>query len=106
PVSQPTPPELTAFRTAAREWLRANMTPLERRADGALASLDGYEPSPERVADARRLQRRVFEGGYAGITCPREWGGQGLTLDHEQVVLDEARGYDMPTRIFAYSLNI
>jgi alkylation response protein AidB-like acyl-CoA dehydrogenase len=90
-------PELREYRLAARAWLRATMVPLPRRDD---------EPSPERIQRARALQRVVFDGGYAGITFPREYGGQGLTLDHERVFLEESEGYETPTRIFAYSLNI
>jgi alkylation response protein AidB-like acyl-CoA dehydrogenase len=97
---------LDDYRLAARDWLAGTMTPLPRRDDGSYVDLDGLEPSPERVARARYLQRMVFDGGYAGITYPREYGGQGLTLEHERVFLEEAEPYEMPTRIFAYSLNI
>jgi alkylation response protein AidB-like acyl-CoA dehydrogenase len=99
-------PELREYRLGARAWLREHMTPLRRLDDGSFEDPDGFEPSLERVTEARRLQARVFAGGYAGITYPREYGGQGLTLDHERIFLEESRGYDMPTRIFAYSLNI
>jgi alkylation response protein AidB-like acyl-CoA dehydrogenase len=99
-------PELREYRLAARAWLRATMVPLPRRDDGSFEDLDGIEPSPERIQRARALQHVVFDGGYAGITFPREYGGQGLTLDHERVFLEESKGYETPTRIFAYSLNI
>jgi alkylation response protein AidB-like acyl-CoA dehydrogenase len=99
-------PALQEYRLAAREWLRANMEPLSRRADGSFDDLDGIEPSAERVRYARTLQKKVFEGGYAGIAFPASCGGQGLTLEHEQIFTEEAVGYDMPTRIFAYSINI
>jgi alkylation response protein AidB-like acyl-CoA dehydrogenase len=100
------PPELRAYRAATRAWLRETMVPLPRRGDGTFEDLDGFEPSPERIRRARELQRVVFDGGYAGIAYPKEYGGQGLTLDHERVFLDESEGYEMPTRILAYSLNI
>jgi alkylation response protein AidB-like acyl-CoA dehydrogenase len=99
-------PELREYRLRAQQWLRDNMTPLRQLPDGTLEDPDGFEPSPARVARARELQLQVFEGGYAGITYPSEYGGQGLTLDHERVFLEESAGFDMPTRVFAYSLNI
>jgi alkylation response protein AidB-like acyl-CoA dehydrogenase len=97
---------LHEYRLAARTWLSKTMVPRVRRDDGTLEDPDGLEPSQERFEHARELQRVVFEGGYAGITYPREYGGQGLTIEHETVFLDEAERYEMPTRIFAYSLNI
>jgi alkylation response protein AidB-like acyl-CoA dehydrogenase len=98
--------ELQEYRLAARSWLSKTMVPRVRRADGTLEDPDGFEPSPERFARAQYLQGIVFVGGYAGITYPREYGGQGLTLEHELAFLEEAEPYEMPTRIFAYSLNI
>jgi alkylation response protein AidB-like acyl-CoA dehydrogenase len=98
--------DLHDYRLAAREWLAAHMAPLPLRADGGYEDLDGLEPSPDRIRRARELQRILFDGGWAGITYPKAYGGQGLTLEHEAVFLDEAEPYEMPTRIFAYSLNI
>ena len=57
-------------------------------------------------AEARRLQARLYEGGYAGFTFPVEYGGQGLTLDHERVFLEEAAGYNLPVGAFGVSINI
>ncbi|HEX9506430.1 MAG TPA: acyl-CoA dehydrogenase family protein [Acidimicrobiia bacterium] len=91
--------ELRIYRLRAREWLADTMRP------GDTEALDG-ESRPEHVARARVLQREVFDAGYAGITYPTEYGGQGLTLDHERVFLEEATGYEMPTLVFAVSLNI
>jgi alkylation response protein AidB-like acyl-CoA dehydrogenase len=95
-------PELREYRRGARAWLREAMKPLARDDQGTLEDPDGVEPSAERVRHARAMQKKVF----AGITFPVECGGQGLTLDHERIFEEEAVGYDMPTRIFAYSINI
>lgn len=35
------------------------------------------------IAEARRLQRLIFESGFAGLRYPREYGGQGLTREHQ-----------------------
>ncbi|HLG67351.1 MAG TPA: acyl-CoA dehydrogenase family protein [Acidimicrobiales bacterium] len=100
------PADLHEYRLRARAWLQENMTLLRRRDDGTYEDPDGSDPRPERVAHARELQRTLFEGGFAGITYPAEYGGQGLSLDHERVFLEESAGYDMPTQVFAVSLNI
>jgi alkylation response protein AidB-like acyl-CoA dehydrogenase len=94
-------PELAEYRLATRAWLAGNLSRYPGE-DPDLAS----DPSPERLAEARRIQARLRVAGYAGFTFPAEYGGQGLTLDHERVFLEEAAGYDVPTRLFGVSINI
>ena len=92
--------ELHEYRRQAREWLAANMPRLEGR------RAEDDNPTPERVAEIRATQSRLYAGGYAGFTFPVEYGGQGLTLSHERIFLDEAAGYDIPRRFFGVSINI
>jgi alkylation response protein AidB-like acyl-CoA dehydrogenase len=94
--------ELHQFRLEARDWLAGHMKRIEP--DDEAGAMDA--PGPERVARARDLQAKLFAGGYAGITYPKEYGGQGRTLDHERVFLAEAAAFEMPTPVFAVSLNI
>src|SRR6266403_451775 len=77
---------LDDFRARAREWLAANM---DRRA-GSIDSETMAERSPA-------LQAKLFDAGFAGIAFPREYGGAGLTLQHQEVFALEAAGYEMPT---------
>lgn len=84
------------FRERARTWLAANVTP--RSADSGRGPRDGGEgDSPERWLAARAMRRRLYEAGFAGITWPREYGGQGLSDLHENAWSEEASGYDLPT---------
>jgi alkylation response protein AidB-like acyl-CoA dehydrogenase len=83
---------LDAYREGARSWLADN---LERRA-GPIERHDINYFTPDVMAANRALQRRVFEGGYAGITWPKEYGGGGLPASFEAAFLDEARDYVMP----------
>ncbi len=84
--------DLDVYRTGVQAWLDANM---DRRAPGSGTS--GMEdPPPEVVARARVLQRRLFDGGYAGISYPAEYGGQGLSGSHERVFREESRHFVMP----------
>jgi len=63
-----------AFRTRVREWLRANLP------DGWGTSAYPKPRSPaERVAFARQWQCRLYSGGWAGLSWPREYGGQALS---------------------------
>jgi alkylation response protein AidB-like acyl-CoA dehydrogenase len=84
--------DLEEYRTTARTWLAAN---LERR-DGPVIAREVEYYTPEVMATNRALQRRVFEAGYAGIPWPREYGGQGLTAEHESVFFQESADFVTP----------
>jgi alkylation response protein AidB-like acyl-CoA dehydrogenase len=76
---------LDDFRARAREWLAANMPRRVGAVDGeALA-----ERAPE-------LQAKLFDAGFAGIAFPREYGGAGLTLEHQEVFAQEMAPYETP----------
>ena len=98
-------PELHAYREQARAWLAANMRPLNAQA-ASRERRDDEDPNEEVMAEARRGQALIHQAGYSGFTFPREYGGQGLTLDHERVFLEEAASYDVPVRHFGVSINI
>nr|WP_269329839.1 acyl-CoA dehydrogenase family protein [Kineosporia babensis] len=81
------------FRLRAREWLAANLPK---------ASTEG-EFDWDR---GRQLQRQLYEGGFAGLCYPREYGGQGLTPQHQRVFNEEALDYEMPVRLNFPTLTI
>ena len=88
------PIDLDGYRAEVREWLPAN---LERRDPSAPTLLRGFDhKTVEGIAGQRAIQRKLFDGGYAGITWPAEYGGQGLTPAHERVFAEEARPYLTP----------
>lgn len=61
-------------------------------------------PLGDRSMSEEALQAMLFEGGFAGIAMPAEYGGAGLTLRHQQVFYDEAaRGRRVPV---AFSVSI
>ena len=98
--------DVREFRLRARAWLADIMTPLQKGPDGDVLQRDDSEPDEDRIAWARAKQAVLFDNGYAGLTFPTEYGGGGLSLDHERAFLEEAAGYEMPTQVFAVSLNI
>ncbi len=91
--------ELHQYRLRARQWL-ADHVP---RTEGGTSS---EHVVVERMDDFRMLQQKLFDAGYAGFTLPVEFGGQGLTIDHELVFNEEAADYDMPPTPFKVSINI
>ena len=84
---RPTEAEL-AFRDELREWL----TP-------AVAALPP-KPDPDdwlaRRAYDTAWQRQLFDAGYAGISWPTEFGGQGATPGDELIFLEELERAQAP----------
>ncbi|WP_435874621.1 acyl-CoA dehydrogenase family protein [Nocardia vinacea] len=87
-----------SFRDRARRWLKEY---LPRTTDSSLGLFD------EAVwARHRTLQRILFDGDFAGICFPKEYGGQGLTRAHQQVFTKESLGYEMPLALNVPTLAI
>jgi alkylation response protein AidB-like acyl-CoA dehydrogenase len=81
------------FRAEVRAWLEANL----QRQPADAPPRGGEAVTDEQVAASRVIQRRMAAAGYAGISFPVEYGGRGLTADHERVWREETRGYVVPT---------
>lgn len=98
--------DLEQFRLRARAWLADNMPrtsgPRVVRGDPS----GGQLSDDERVARARWLQRTLFDGGFAGIVFPKEYGGQGLTPAHQRVFAEESAGYESPLWLNTSTLAI
>jgi alkylation response protein AidB-like acyl-CoA dehydrogenase len=45
---------------------------------------------------ARKLQRLLYEGGFAGICFPRQYGGLGLGYEYKKAFDAECASYEMP----------
>lgn len=91
---------LDDFRARARTWISANL----QRSDfashiGVLREESSDEEELAAVQRERDLQRALFDAGLAGICVPREYGGQGLTRPYQQVLNEELRGYEYPSRL-------
>jgi alkylation response protein AidB-like acyl-CoA dehydrogenase len=87
------------FRNHARAWLQANAP---RRA-GAGGS---GEPGRADIAAQQAFQGRLYDAGLAGITWPREFGGQGLTNAEQIAFSQEARDYSLPVGAFVIGLGM
>jgi alkylation response protein AidB-like acyl-CoA dehydrogenase len=85
--------DVEVYRARARAWLEGN---LERRPPGEAAGLVRGHATVESVAAERPVQRRIYEAGYAGISWPREYGGQGLSAAHERAFDEEALAFRTP----------
>jgi alkylation response protein AidB-like acyl-CoA dehydrogenase len=65
-------PEQAAYRAEVRAWLDAH-----RAEAPVVTGPDAIKDEQELIAARRAWQRKLAEGGYAGITWPAEFGGQG-----------------------------
>jgi alkylation response protein AidB-like acyl-CoA dehydrogenase len=89
--------DVDSFRARLRRWLAENMPPAR---DGELTrAFPSDEAEVEYLDRNRSLQRLLFDGGFAGIVFPQEYGGAGLTAAHQQVFNEEIVGYDWPARL-------
>ncbi|OBK48122.1 acyl-CoA dehydrogenase family protein [Mycobacterium kubicae] len=79
------------FVARARAWLADNMPGIDPESPPAAPRDD--ERSWLR---ARELQKRLYEGGFAGICFPREYGGLGLDYEYQRAFDVETINYEMP----------
>ncbi|CAA0096712.1 Acyl-CoA dehydrogenase FadE34 [Mycolicibacterium vanbaalenii] len=79
------------FAARARTWLAANMPRVDP--DDPPYAVRAEAESWDR---AKQLQKRLYEGGFAGICFPREYGGLGLDHSYQKAFDAECRGYEMP----------
>ena len=92
--------DLDSFRARARAWLAANMPPLR---DGSNFQLMMHDEMGTR---ARELQRILFDGGFAGLYFPTEYGGQGLPREYQMAFNQESAPYEMPVLLNVPTLSI
>ena len=77
---------LDAFRSRARAWLESHIP-------AAAAPLDGPE-SRRFVLD---WQKRQYEGGWAGLTWPKEYGGRAMSVAEQIIWFEEYTRAEAPS---------
>ncbi|HXZ63377.1 MAG TPA: acyl-CoA dehydrogenase family protein [Streptosporangiaceae bacterium] len=87
------------FRARARAWLQANAP---RRGAGE----DDDEASQTTLADQKAFQAKLYDAGFAGITWPKAYGGQGLTNAEQIAWSQETRHYDLPNGAFFIGISM
>jgi alkylation response protein AidB-like acyl-CoA dehydrogenase len=79
-------PSEQEFREEVRVWLRENHPGPEPE-----GSLD------EVIAFRRVWQHKLHEGGWAGISWPKEYGGRGATMIEQAIFVGEAARHGTPS---------
>ena len=79
------------FAARARNWLAENMPRID---PDNPPEADRGEEAP--WLRARELQRMLWDGGFAGICFPREYGGLGLPIAYQKAFDNESRNHELP----------
>jgi len=87
------------FRARARTFIEANLSRVDPHAEvGLLRNRYTDEEELAAVARDREIQRMLFDNGLAGVCFPVEYGGLGLTREHQKALNQELVGYEYPVR--------
>jgi len=91
-------PEEAAFRAGLRAWLETNL-PEERR---------GGRGGAQRFDDSfgREWSRLLYEGGYAGLTWPKEYGGAGAPYSFQAIFYEEMARASAPGHVGVIGLGM
>jgi alkylation response protein AidB-like acyl-CoA dehydrogenase len=90
-ASAPAGESVAAFAERARTWLADTMPRIDPQ--NPPYADRGDEASWRHV---RELQRRLYDGGFAGICFPTEYGGLGLDIEYQKAFDAESVCYEMP----------
>jgi alkylation response protein AidB-like acyl-CoA dehydrogenase len=93
-------PSEREFRDEFRAWLAANVP--EEWAGGGT----GSEERAEYIEYLRAWQRRLYDGGWAGISWPQEFGGRGATLVEQAIFQEELARAGAPQLIGTIGLSL
>ncbi|HVL32878.1 MAG TPA: acyl-CoA dehydrogenase [Actinomycetota bacterium] len=87
-------PEEAAFRKEVRDWLEQNL--------GEEFQTSRFSVGPEadeRVDVLKAWQRKLHEGGWAGVSWPKEYGGRGASLIEQAIFYQEMARAKAPSPI-------
>ncbi len=95
-------PEEAAFRAKARDFLSANAA---AKKSGSSNLATGWNKD-EALAAARAWQAKKAAAGFAGITMPEEYGGQGLPPITQVIYNQEEANYVAPRGVYEIGLGM
>jgi alkylation response protein AidB-like acyl-CoA dehydrogenase len=90
--------EEAAFRAELRAWLEANLPEGKRGGRGGSQRFD--DPF------GREWSRMLDEGGYAGLTWPKEYGGAGAPYSFQAIFYEEMARAQAPAHIGVIGLGM
>ncbi|WP_169588888.1 acyl-CoA dehydrogenase family protein [Antrihabitans stalactiti] len=97
---------LETFRIRARRWLEETAPAHGWLREPGAARRRIAEGDDDTVARNRECQGLLFDAGFAGLSWPTEYGGQGLGLREQIAFNEEARVFDLPLVAFIIGLGM
>ncbi|MGA8305609.1 MAG: acyl-CoA dehydrogenase [Candidatus Acidiferrales bacterium] len=91
-------PEETKFRDELRSWLEANVP----KDWGEWRE----KPLEESFPYLRAWQRKLYEGGWAAVSWPKEYGGRGATLMEQSLFWEEMARVEAPPMANSLGLGL
>ncbi len=96
-------PEEAEYRAKCRTFLDAN---LEKRGPGDVRGYRRGEDAPGVLEEAKAFQRKKWDAGFAGITWPAEWHGQGGSPIQQMIYDQEETKYKTAVNAIGLQLGI
>ena len=88
-----------AFRSEARAWLEAHAPAMRQRLDAATSAREHFDAS-------RAWQQELFDGGWAGIAWPAEYGGRGGTPAQAAAFAQEQAAFSVSSGFVASTIGM
>nr|MCS5635523.1 acyl-CoA dehydrogenase family protein [Myxococcota bacterium] len=98
------PPEEATFRNEARSWLDANAQLLKPEESNAGVLAEGDDP--DTIQSSKGWQKKKADAGWACLTWPTEYGGQGATSIQNVIWNQEEARYKTPPNIYGIGLGM
>ncbi len=92
-------PQESAFRAEARAWLEQHAPRRDPTKRHKPAITDAEQDAHAKAA--RRWQRVLYDGGWAGLTWPQRFGGRGGTPWQASIFAEEQAEFDVASGVFA-----
>lgn len=99
-------PEEAALRAEARAWLDAHAIPKGHPDDFSLGLWTGAYDEPTYIARCQAWQRTLYDGGWAGVTWPKAYGGRGGEPIHQVIFNQEQANYGVSNGAFMISIGM
>ncbi len=87
-----------AFRDGLRTWIEANLPQGWKERD--------HSPGRDEEEVSRVWSKKLYDGGYAGLTWPKEFGGAGAPYTHQAIFLEETARAETPEHIGVIGLGM
>lgn len=95
-------PEEAAYRAKARTFLEANAP----KREGTNMIYRAAHADANFIANAKAWQAKKYESGFAGITWPKEWGGQGGSAIQQVIYDQEEAKFGVPRGVYEIGLGM